>query len=319
MHALNRSWSRIGPARRIDAAGISFGMLGILLSLSCLLAPGRAFADGDGESCSTPQALVAGNDYNGNTENDEDAIENVGPVPSPANDHIYAFTADASSGFVNVIYSNYEYVVYLVSSCDGPDLPAPLSAVSDDSPGVLAFSGLTVGQTYYLIVSGAAAGGAGANGIYSLYMPIASSTDDDGGLSCAAAEPLLPGRTYTGNTLFANDVINNFGGVFASPATDEIYSFSPDDLGNFIYVDSADFDFGVFVTSSCSAQTGPVLDYATGNAPSFVDISLLTPGQTYYLIVSGDPGASVDAEGEYSLSTLPASETIFNDGFDGRP
>jgi hypothetical protein len=285
------------------------------------IAPGYVLAGGDGQSCATPEALVPGYQYGSNTQNDGNPILAVGAIPSPANDHIYSFTATDPDGFINVIWATYDFAVYLVSECTEPTTPSPIAYVTGIAPAVLAFSGLVVGQTYYVIVSGDPNAGTGpsAYGGYGLYMPIPSAGGDDGGLSCASPQELLPGRTYTGNTLKSSNFIGSIG-AFASPANDEVYSITRDVGGfyGFLYVDSADYDFGVFVTNSCGGSSGTPLAVVTGSAPAILDLSTLTAGQTYYLIVSGDPNADFNDNGEYSLSTLPPPEVIFSDGFDGR-
>jgi hypothetical protein len=243
----------------------------------------------------------------------------VGAIPSPANDHIYSFTANVADGFINIVSADYDFAAYLVSSCSGDITSAPIAYVAQNAHAVLAFSGLTVGQTYFLVVSGDPNAGTGpdAYGIYNFYMPIPSAGNDDGGLSCASASELLPGRTYTGNTVNAQNFIAEIGGVFASPANDEIYALTANDLGGFLYIDSASYDFGVFLTDACQPQN-EVFAAVTGSAPAILDLSGLTTGQTYYVIVSGDPNADASANGAYSLSTLPRPDRLFIDGFDGR-
>ena len=290
-------------------------VIGLLMVLALAIAPGYVFADGDGESCATPQTLAPGYGYQGDTQYDGNPIQAIGPIVSPANDHIYAFTAIASDGFINMISANYDFAIYLLNACTEPTAPVPIAAAAGNAQAVLAFSGLTVGQTYYLIVS--APSDVNANGYYELFMPIPSASGNDGGLSCASAQELLPGRTYTGNTLNSSNFIDAIGPL-SSLANDEVYRFSSDDVYGFLYIDAADYDYGVFVTSACQPDTPAPLAAVAGTAPTILDLSTLPAGGTYYLIVSGDPAAGAGANGAYSLSTLPPPERIFDDGFDGR-
>jgi hypothetical protein len=295
-------------------------LIGLLMAFALAIAPGYVLADGNGESCATPQTLVPGYAYPGDTNNDGNPILAVGPIPSPANDHIYAFTATSANGFINMIGSDFDFAVYLLNGCTEPAAPAPLAEATANAHAVLAFSDLAVGATYYVVVTGNEEAGTGpdSKGFYSLYMPIPSAGANDGGASCAAAQPLARGRTYTGDTVFSNNFINTIGPL-PSPGNDEVYSFTTDDVQGFLYIDSADYDFGVFVTNDCQASTGPPLVAVTGSAPALLgNLYSLTPGQTYYLIVTGDPSATVNYNGIYSLSTLPPPDVIFSDGFDGR-
>jgi hypothetical protein len=294
-------------------------LLGLLLVLALVIAPGYALAGGDGQSCSTPEVLAPGYEFGGDTQLDGNPIAAVGALASPANDHIYAFTASVPDGFINMISADFDFALYLVANCTGDVTPAPIAYVTQDAHAVLAFSGLTVGETYFVIISGDPNAGTGpdATGSYRLYLPVASAAGNDGGLACASAQQLLPGHTYTGNTASSSNFISEIGGVLPSPAYDEIYAFTANDLGGFLYIDSADYDFGVFLTDACEPPN-QLFAAVSGRAPAILDLSGLTAGQTYYVIVSGDPGADASADGEYSLSILPPPDTVFSDGFDGR-
>lgn len=293
--------------------------LRFFMMLVVAIAPGHALAGDDGDSCATPQTLIAGQQYDGDTSVDANPIDNIGGVfASPGNDHVYAFTASQSSGFVDIISANYGFIVYLVAGCLGSTTTAPIAYVSENAPTVLGFSGLAVGQTYYLIVSGAPDADENAeNGQYSLSMPNPASGEDDGGLDCASAQELAPGQTYSGSTVKAGYPITAIGPVQIQTRS-EIYSFTAGDIGDWIFADWADYGIDLYVVTDCAEQT-PSAVANTENAPAALDLSQLAAGQTYYLVVTGRRQSGMDAVGRYSLSTLPAPpkpDAIFGNGFD---
>lgn len=125
---------------------------------------------------------------------------------------------------------------------------------------------------------------------------------DNDGLDCASATELSSGKTYSGNTKYSNDFIEGIG-PYSSPGKDRVYTFTATESTGPISIDWADYDFAAFVTTDCRTLAPAPLTVVTSSTPAQLDLSSLAGGQRYYLIVTGNPAASTDIEGAYSLST----------------
>lgn len=138
-----------------------------------------------------------------------------------------------------------------------------------------------------------------------------------GGTSCATAEHLLAGGTYTGDTSAAG-YGNPVGamGPLPSPANDSIYEFTSDGSNGNITVTAAGFNFGIFLTSNCAGSTAPPLSAATGpTAPASMPLTGVAAGTQYFVIVSGNPADASAPSGTYTFTTpdpLPVSLQSFS-------
>jgi hypothetical protein len=125
-----------------------------------------------------------------------------------------------------------------------------------------------------------------------------------GGMTCATAERIFTLTTYLGDTS-APGYSNPIGGMgpLPSPANDAIYylpALGTEDAP--ITVVAASYNFGIFLVSACEPGTPPPIAAATGpTVPTSFQVSGLTAGATYYIIVSGNPSDQSAPEGAYTF------------------
>lgn len=131
---------------------------------------------------------------------------------------------------------------------------------------------------------------------------LALAAIENDGFDCASATELSPGTTYSGSTADSTNFIPGIG-PYPSPGKDRVYTFTAGGTTGPISINAATYQFAVFVTDTCAPVASPPLAAAAGALPTQINLPSLVPGQRYYLIVTGDPTASADIEGAYSLST----------------
>lgn len=128
-----------------------------------------------GTSCASASVLGGDTTYSADTTAAPNWIGSFGPLFSPSNDVIYRFVAGPDvEGSITPTGSNYTFAMYLIASCrDSGAEPAPIGASATIGRGIdLAASGVISGHTYYLAITGASSGGAGANGILNFTTPV---------------------------------------------------------------------------------------------------------------------------------------------------
>jgi len=122
----------------------------------------------DGSSCT--QAIPMGVNnftiYTADTTAATNWMTSFGPLVSPSHDLVYTFTPGPNvAGRITPISSNYAFALYLIPSCASGAEPVPIGATATIGVAIdVAAAGVISGNTYYLAVTGIAAGGPGANG-----------------------------------------------------------------------------------------------------------------------------------------------------------
>jgi hypothetical protein len=128
------------------------------------------------QTCAGATEIFSNQTVNADTSGATNWMSSFGPVVSPSNDVVYKFTAHMGQGPLGLITptaSSYQFALYLIPSCN--EVPGGQTSVSEPAPiGNTATVGtginvgniaqVTDGNTYFLAVTGTAAGGAGANG-----------------------------------------------------------------------------------------------------------------------------------------------------------
>jgi hypothetical protein len=108
-----------------------------------------------------------------------------------------------------------------------------------------------------------------------------------GGTTCAGAEVLAAGGTYTGDTSNAaySNVVGGFGPL-PSPAADSIYTFTAvSGVSGSITVTAAGYNFGIFLEAACAAAAPPPINAATGPAaPQSMSLAGVAAGTQYWVI-----------------------------------
>jgi len=142
------------------------------LTAMSLLAVSHAYAQ-DGSSCAAAiplRAPVPGTVVNIDTTTGAGWINNYGPLVSPSNDIVYTFTTGASgaTGSISATASNYQFAIYVLSSCTAGAGPTPIGATSTLNSPIELTSIVQPNTQYWVAITGTAAGGAGANGTVSL-------------------------------------------------------------------------------------------------------------------------------------------------------
>jgi hypothetical protein len=138
----------------------------------CLCAASQTYAQ-DGSSCGNAIRLVSPSFLNVDTTAATNWMTVFGPLPSPSNDIVYTFTLPAGvtpTGSITPTAANYPFALYLVPGCsDLGAQPVPIGATATVGRAIdVTDAGVTGGNTYYLAVTGTAAGGPGANGTVSI-------------------------------------------------------------------------------------------------------------------------------------------------------
>ncbi|MBX3726318.1 MAG: hypothetical protein KF823_10400 [Xanthomonadales bacterium] len=119
--------------------------------------------------------------------------------------------------------------------------------------------------------------------------------------TCAAPLPIA-GGTINGDTCTAPNSLPSYGGT-VSPQREVVYSFVAQDANGSVAISGPIPDGAVFLMPSpCSSSTDPI---AFGFAGTPMAVTGLTNGQTYYVIVTTDPGGPNDACGAYTLNVTP--------------
>ena len=123
----------------------------------------NVLAQNGGTSCATATVVIPGVTYTADTTGAPNWMASFGPLVSPSNDVVYTVTFNGV-GFpaLTPTASNYQFAMYLIPSCTSGAEPTPLRATATIG-NAIDFSGLAAG-TYYLAVTGIAAGGPSANG-----------------------------------------------------------------------------------------------------------------------------------------------------------
>lgn len=127
-----------------------------------------------GTTCATATVLGGGATYSAVTTAAPNWMGSFGPLLSPSNDVVYVFVAGPDvEGSITPTGSDYQFAMYLIPSCtDSGSEPQPIGATATIGRGIdLAAAGVISGNTYYLAVTGPAAGGAGANGTLNFTTP----------------------------------------------------------------------------------------------------------------------------------------------------
>jgi hypothetical protein len=144
-------------------------------ALSDVIFDGGFDEQNGGTSCDTATVLGGGLSYRGDTTAAPNWMSSFGPLFSPSSDVVYVFVAGAGvNGSITPTASNYEFAMYLIPSCvESGSEPSPIGATATIGTGIdLSASGVRSGNTYYLVVTGTASGGAGADGAVIFTTPL---------------------------------------------------------------------------------------------------------------------------------------------------
>jgi hypothetical protein len=133
------------------------------------------------------------------------------------------------------------------------------------------------------------------------HKPTTSTTQPQGGLSCASPRPLAVGATVSGNTGSGIDHGPGAGCMQNSESPDLIYVIVPQADGTLTLSLTSDWDGGLYVRTDCGdAQTELVCTDAFGdNATEVLQVGV-TASTSYYVYVDGYTSESY---GTFSLTT----------------
>jgi hypothetical protein len=121
--------------------------------------------------------------------------------------------------------------------------------------------------------------------------------------TCASPLPIA-GGVFNGDTCTAANTLPSYGGT-VSPQREVIYSFVAQGANGTIDITGAIPGGAVFLMPSpCSSSTDPI-DFGFQGVPLTLSDSGTVNGQTYYVIVTTDPGGPNDACGAYTLTVTP--------------
>lgn len=132
-----------------------------------------------------------------------------------------------------------------------------------------------------------------------LALCISASAAADPTNSCSNPLPITSNSVVTGNLCLFNNTLPLYGAV-SSPQRDAIYSFVANNASATITI--APNTWGatvVLMPTPCSLSTDII---AFGDASFPMVVTGLTNGQTYYVIMTADPGGPGDACGQYQMT-----------------
>jgi hypothetical protein len=136
----------------------------LALTLACV----PAVHAQDGSSCANAIPLAYPSSNKVDTTTATNWMTAFGPLGSPSNDIAYTFTTLPGgnlSAWIWATTANYPFALYLVPGCsDLGTQPVPIGATATLGQAITFFGDTETPGTYYLAVTGTAAGGGGANG-----------------------------------------------------------------------------------------------------------------------------------------------------------
>jgi hypothetical protein len=137
-----------------------------LSALVALALCAAATTSAQAQTCAAATTIVSNSTFTSDTTGTTNWMTSFGPLVSPSNDMLYTFVAGAQPlGTITPRASSYQFAAYLIPSCaDSGTEPSPIKATSTVGTAIDLSTGITSGSTYFLAVTGIAAGGAGANG-----------------------------------------------------------------------------------------------------------------------------------------------------------
>lgn len=123
--------------------------------------------------------------------------------------------------------------------------------------------------------------------------------------TCATPLPITsggtPNGTVSGNTCTATNSLPGYGGV-PSPQNEIVYSFVAQSANASIALAQTGTAFGAtmfLMPSPCSSSTDPT---AFGDFTTPMAVNGLTNGQTYYVIITADPGGPASGCGPFTAT-----------------
>ena len=133
----------------------------------------------------------------------------------------------------------------------------------------------------------------------------------DGGTSCATAQELFPGTSYSGDTSTSTNFVGAFGGL-PSPGPDLAFKFTygPGMTDGPIHVTiTGGWNAGAVVTASCGGNGGNPISANTGTGAFDVQLSTLTFGTLYYFYMTGNPSDNSGPSGAFAF-IVPTPVTL---------
>lgn len=141
--------------------------------LALAIAPTLALAGPGGVDCASAEVLQSNGSYTGDTSGAGygNPIGGMGPLPSPANDAIYTFTAGTASGPITMTAAGFNYGIFLTTNCAGTTAPPIQAATGPAVGGNFPVDGVTSGTQYWVIVSGNPADASAPSGSFTFTTP----------------------------------------------------------------------------------------------------------------------------------------------------
>jgi hypothetical protein len=119
--------------------------------------------------------------------------------------------------------------------------------------------------------------------------------------TCATPLPIASNSARSGDTCTATNSLPGYGGV-PSPQTEIVYSFVAQAANATISLAQTGTAFGAtmfLMPSPCSSSTDPI---AFGDFTTPMAVNGLTNGQTYYVIITADPGGPASGCGPFTAT-----------------
>lgn len=134
--------------------------------------------------------------------------------------------------------------------------------------------------------------------------------------TCGAPLPMMTDTDVAGDTCSAENTITGFGPL-PSPHNDIVYSFVAQGANATLTVDAAGgYDYGLILVDACNPISPAPLNATTGpgNGGNF-QLTGLTDGSTYYVVMTGNPNNANAQCGTYTIDvngTVPVELQTFS-------
>jgi len=153
-----------------------------------------------------------------------------------------------------------------------------------------------------------------ANAFRLLAMAMVTATASVSAQDCVSPIPLRQNQqNYAGDTCTAGNPLPTYGGT-GSPQNDVVYSFVASQANAQASIIAtggyAGTTAAIFLLPTCTPATDPISFGAPGTPMS---LNGLADGQTYYVIVTADPGGPNAGCGQYTLfASVPVTLQSFS-------
>jgi len=133
----------------------------------------------------------------------------------------------------------------------------------------------------------------------------------DGGTSCATAQEIFSGQSYSGDTSTSTNFVGAFGAL-PSPGPDLAFKFTAGAAtsGSIAVTITGGWNAGGVITAACGGNGGNPIQAATGTAAFNIPLTGFTAGTTYYFYMTGNPSDNSGPSGPFNFTNGTTPVTL---------